>query len=433
MIGNKRYISRVIKIGHLNMGGTENVRVQSMTNTSTMDTEGSYRQIMELYEAGCELVRLSARNIREADNLGVIRNMLESNGIYIPLAADIHFNPKVAEHAAAIVQKIRINPGNYIDQSHFLSKEKDQKIVIIDHDLIREAVHHLTDICAKNNTVIRVGVNHGSLSDRILREHGNTAEGMIISAMEFLNICRDSGFNELVVSMKSSHVPTMVKATSGIVESMIEEGMDYPIHLGVTEAGEGDDGRIRSAAGIGPLLYQGIGDTIRVSLTEDPVAEIPVAKKLVEIHHKWRKSTAQVQTLSTSPEYRFKKTSNVGIIGKNNPPRVIGSSSQQGDPLRKADLIFVDGIDLKDHAGKEYRPIRFADPEELNKFLNANKDDKPEKVFMVIASDGYLKPVFKMFDVIRKNKCINPVIIKVDILRMMRIRCNCGVHQIYLH
>ena len=413
MIKNISYKSRVVKIGLLWLGGEEDVRVQSMTNTPTMDTEVTYRQIMELYEAGCELVRLTARNIREAENLGVIRNMLESNGIYIPLAADIHFNPEVAERAAAIVHKVRINPGNYLDQQHFLTKENENKIENIDPEIIREGVIRLTDICRENNTVIRVGVNHGSLSDRILRQYGNTAEGMIVSAMEFLKICRDASFNELVVSMKSSHVPTMVKATSGIVDAMILEGMDYPIHLGVTEAGEGEDGRIRSASGIGPLLEHGIGDTIRVSLTEDPVAEIPVAKCLVEIHRNRHKPADRVQSYYASPGYHYKQTKDIGIIGNNNPPRVIGDSSQKDDTLRKADLILGDGINLKDHLGREYSIINFTDPEELGKFLDSKKEKNSDKVFMFTASNGYLLPIRKMFDILQKKKNKAPVLLKL--------------------
>ncbi len=275
-----KYISRLLHIGNLTLGRKEPVRIQSMTNTPTMDTEASVHQIIELYEAGCEMVRIAARNMREAGNLGVIRGLLESKGFDIPLVADIQFNPRVAEEAAAIVHKIRINPGNYLDRQYFLSKGKRQQNNSIAPEEIRERIIRLTDICRKYGTIIRVGVNHGSLSERILFKYGNTAKGMVASAMEFLEICNENSFHDLVVSMKSSHMPTMVKATLDIVKEMKHRGMDYPVHLGVTEAGEGEDGRIRSAAGIGPLLAMGIGDTIRVSLTEDPVAEIPVAQKL---------------------------------------------------------------------------------------------------------------------------------------------------------
>ena len=279
MTDHDPYISRVLQIGNLSLGGTEPVRIQSMTNTNTMDADATARQVIELYEAGCEIVRVTARNVREAGKLGVIRASLENKGFDIPLVADIHFNPRVAEEAACIVHKIRINPGNYLDRQYFLAKEKEYQHDFAPGD-IREGITRLTDICREHGTIIRVGVNHGSLSERILFQHGNTAKGMVASAVEFLEICRDNNFHELVVSMKSSHVPTMVRASLDIVTEMKLRGMDYPVHLGVTEAGEGEDGRIRSAAGIGPLLAMGIGDTIRVSLTEDPVAEIPVAQKL---------------------------------------------------------------------------------------------------------------------------------------------------------
>ncbi len=280
MNSRDQYVSRVLKIGPLLMGGTEEVRIQSMTNTSTMDVEATSRQAIELYEAGCEIVRMTVRNIKEAEKLAEIRNTIEKQAYDIPLVADIHFNPKLAEKAASIVHKIRINPGNYLDRQFFLSKEKGHDFLEPGREEIREGIIRLTDICRKHGTIIRVGVNHGSLSERILMKYGNTAEGMVASAIEFLEICHENNFHDLVVSMKSSHVPTMVKATQEIVREMISRGMDYPVHLGVTEAGEGEDGRIRSSAGIGPMLAMGIGDTIRVSLTEDPVAEIPVAQKL---------------------------------------------------------------------------------------------------------------------------------------------------------
>jgi len=280
MIYDKPYISRVVKVGDLAIGGREPVRIQSMTNTPTMDTEATVRQVIKLYEAGCELVRITARNKSEANNLATIRKTLENKGYNIPLAADIHFNPLVAEIAAGIVHKIRINPGNYLDRQYFLSKESGISEGVPSGDDIRKGVDKLIGICRQNNTAIRVGVNHGSLSERILMKYGNTSRGMVASAIEFLEICHEADFHDLVVSMKSSHVPTMLNANLELIEEMRRRDMDYPLHLGVTEAGEGEDGRIRSAAGIGPLLALGIGDTIRVSLTEDPVAEIPVAQKL---------------------------------------------------------------------------------------------------------------------------------------------------------
>ncbi len=284
------YISRILQIGNLSLGGTMPVRIQSMTNTSTMDVAATAAQAIGLFEAGCEIVRITTRNMKEVDKLGMIRTHLENRGYDIPLVADIHFNPRVAEAAAGIVHKIRINPGNYLDRSFFLSKERNQLQAIDPPEDLREGIIRLIDICSKHGTLIRVGVNHGSLSERILMKYGNTTRGMVASAIEFLEICSENNFHDLVVSMKSSHVPTMVKANQDIVSEMVLRGMDYPVHLGVTEAGEGEDGRVRSAAGIGPLLAMGIGDTIRVSLTEDPVAEIPVAQKLRDHYDDIRRS-----------------------------------------------------------------------------------------------------------------------------------------------
>jgi len=286
MIYPEPYVSRVVMVGGLAIGGKEPVRIQSMTNTPTMDKDATVKQTIGLYEAGCEMVRITVRNMAETSKLADIRTSLENKGYRIPLVADIHFNPRIAEEAAGIVHKIRINPGNYLDRQYFLSKEKAGIDKLPTRDDIREGIQRLTDICRRSHTVIRVGVNHGSLSERILMKYGNTSRGMVASAIEFLELCQGSDFHNLLVSMKSSHVPTMLNANLELLVEMKKRGMDYPLHLGVTEAGEGEDGRIRSAAGIGPLLALGIGDTIRVSLTENPVAEIPVAKKLRDAYPK---------------------------------------------------------------------------------------------------------------------------------------------------
>ncbi len=364
------YISRVVHVGLLPIGGTEPVRIQSMTNTPTLDAERSYRQIMGLHEAGCELVRLTARNIREAENLGVIRNMLERSGVFMPLAADIHFNPRVAERAAAIVHKIRINPGNYLERQYFLSKENGgSKTSQVTPEMIMEEVGKLTGICREHGTAVRVGVNHGSLSERVLMQYGNTAEGMVFSAMEFLKVCRELDFHNLIVSMKSSHIPTMVKASLGIIEAMVSEGMDYPLHLGVTEAGAGEDGRLRSAAGIGPLLRLGIGDTLRVSLTEDPVQEIPVARKLVEQH-----SDGRIRRWPPSYFKQFgRKTyepASTGILGSGNPPAVVADTTGFKDPLRKPDLIIGMDGGLSDRSGIAYTCL----PELAGENMSHDKD-----------------------------------------------------------
>lgn len=339
MIINLEYKSRVVKLGELTMGGKEPIRVQSMTNVSTMDTVMVVRQVKALKEAGCELVRLTARSLKEADNLLVIRNKLEEQGVFIPLAADIHFNPRIAERAAGIVHKVRLNPGNYIK----------------DPDKVGDSIKSLTEICHEHGTVIRVGVNHGSLSQRILEKYGNTAEGMVASAMEFLELCRHLSFHELVVSMKSSHVTTMIKANIMLVEAMMASGMDYPVHLGVTEAGEGEDGRIRSAAGIGPLLQAGIGDTIRVSLTEDPVAEIPVARKLVESCVNGRGVAVKGFTgQKTEYNARYERAGS-GILEEGKAVAVVGQHHATDDGLeRDPDLEPLMNELLIDKAGAKY-------------------------------------------------------------------------------
>ncbi|MEN8223745.1 MAG: (E)-4-hydroxy-3-methylbut-2-enyl-diphosphate synthase [Bacteroidota bacterium] len=414
MITHVNYISRVLQIGGLKLGGSERIRIQSMTNTPTMDTEASFRQIMDLHEAGCELVRLTARNISEAENIGVIRTMLENRGIFVPLAADIHFNPLLAERAAEIVHKIRINPGNYFDQQHFLAKAKKQKASHAQPELIREGINRLTDICRKNNTVIRVGVNHGSLSDRILQQYGNTAEGMIASAMEFLNICRNADFHDLVVSMKSSHVQTMVKASIGMVNEMMQAGMDYPVHLGVTEAGEGEDGRVRSAAGIGPLLALGIGDTIRVSLTEDPVAEIPVAKCLADMYQEERGSHSDAQSKAPHRIFDHKKTKVFGIIGGSNPIAVVGNAKHQNDTELQPDLILDEHKMLTDREGREYPALIVNGPEDLESYIKGKTDHNAEIIFLFTVINGNIAPVSKMFDMLVQHKCSNPVVIKLS-------------------
>lgn len=275
------YRSGIVTIGNLTMGGDLPVRVQSMTSTDTLDTAGSVSQCIRIIEAGGELVRLTAQGIREAENLGVIRKELRSAGFETPLCADIHFNPAVAEVAARMVEKVRINPGNYADRrAAFIKQEFSESEYNSELGRIRERLLPLIAVCREYGTAIRVGVNHGSLSDRIMTRYGNTVTGMAVSAIEFLEIFRDEGFNSLVVSMKSSDTGVMVESNRMLVTMMMERGMNYPVHLGITEAGEGNDGRIISAAGIGTLLGEGIGDTVRVSLSEAPEKEIPVALEI---------------------------------------------------------------------------------------------------------------------------------------------------------
>ena len=278
----KRYRSDIVNIGSLTMGGDLPVRVQSMTNTDTLDTAASVGQCIRIIEAGGELVRLTAQGVREAENLASIKRELRRAGIDTPVCADIHFNPAAAEVAARIVEKVRINPGNYADKrASFIRHELTEREWMAELDRTRERLLPLIRICMENGTAIRIGVNHGSLSDRIMTRYGNTPMGMVVSAIEFLKIFRGEGFDRIVVSMKSSDTLTMVTANRLLIRMMEEEGMFFPVHLGITEAGEGEDGRIISAAGTGTLLAEGIGDTVRVSLSEPPEAEIPVAQAII--------------------------------------------------------------------------------------------------------------------------------------------------------
>jgi (E)-4-hydroxy-3-methylbut-2-enyl-diphosphate synthase len=279
------YRSSIILVGSTPLGGDYPIRIQSMTNTDTLDTKASVAQCIRIIEAGADYVRLTAQGIREAENLAVIKKELRKAGFETPLIADIHFNPAAAETAARLVEKVRINPGNYTDKrASFRIQEFTEKEYYNELERIHAKLLPLIKICREYKTVIRVGINHGSLSDRIMTRYGNTPKGMVFSALEFIKIFRSENFHDLVLSMKSSDTAIMIEATRMLVNMMQSEELSYPLHLGVTEAGEGEDGRVRSCAGIGALLAEGIGDTIRVSLSEDPEKEIPVAAKLAAFY-----------------------------------------------------------------------------------------------------------------------------------------------------
>lgn len=298
-MGIPTYISNPVKVGITPLGGDNPIRIQSMTNTDTLDTASSVAQCIRIIEAGADYVRLTAQGVREAENLALIKKELRRAGYETPLIADIHFNPLAAETAARLVEKVRINPGNYTDKrASFITQEFTE----IEYNEELERIHSrllpLINICRENKTVIRIGINHGSLSDRIMTRYGNTPEGMVFSALEFIRIFRSENFNDLVISMKSSDTAVMIDATRKIAHMMRNESLSYPLHLGVTEAGEGEDGRVRSASGIGALLAEGIGDTIRVSLSEDPEKEIPVAKKLAAYYPRGISKLAPDEPLS---------------------------------------------------------------------------------------------------------------------------------------
>lgn len=272
-----------VRVGGVNIGSKHPIALQSMTSTSTMDTEGSVNQILRIAAAGADIVRLTAQGEREAVNLEEIRHRVRENGVDVPLVADIHFNPKAAFAAAPRVEKVRINPGNFVDPGRTFKKlEYTDEEYAMELARIDEALTPFIELCREHGTAIRIGVNHGSLSDRIMSRYGDTPEGMVESAMEFLRVMVKRNFSDVVISIKASNVLVMTRTVRLLVEAMDKEDMHFPLHLGVTEAGDGEDGRVKSAVGIGSLLLDGIGDTIRVSLSEEPEAEIPVAKMLVD-------------------------------------------------------------------------------------------------------------------------------------------------------
>jgi (E)-4-hydroxy-3-methylbut-2-enyl-diphosphate synthase len=276
----KRLKTLEVRVGKLNFGGENPIRIQSMTTTNTMDTAGSVAQSIRMIDAGCELVRLTAPSKKDAENLRPIKTELEKLGYNTPIVADIHFTPNAAEIAAQIVEKVRVNPGNYADKKKFEEIDYTDDSYQAELDRIEVKFTPLVLLCKKHGTAMRIGTNHGSLSDRILSRYGDTPEGMVESALEFIRICEKNDYQQLVVSMKSSNALVMVQAYRLLAQKMQERKTNYPLHLGVTEAGDGEDGRIKSAVGIGALLEDGLGDTIRVSLTEEPEFEIPVAQQL---------------------------------------------------------------------------------------------------------------------------------------------------------
>ena len=327
-----------VQIGDLYLGSDFPIRIQSMTTIDTMDTQGSIEQSIRMIDAGCELVRITAPSVKEAQNLENIRKGLRERGYTTPLVADIHFTPNAAELAARIVEKVRINPGNYADKKRFETIDYTDASYASELDRIRDKFLPLVKICKEYGTAMRIGTNHGSLSDRILSRYGDTPHGMVESALEFLRICEDENYFNIVLSMKSSNTQVMVEAYRLLSKKLKDGGFkDYPMHLGVTEAGEGEDGRIKSAVGIGSLLEDGLGDTIRVSLTEDPEFEIPVAQDLVRRYDSRASSQDPIQAFAgqsdafDSPIHPFahsrRKTSEIFSIGGHQVPRVIADFS----------------------------------------------------------------------------------------------------------
>ena len=399
--------TRIVKIGNVPLGGNNPIRIQSMTNTNTMDTKATVEQSIKLIEAGCEYVRITAPGIKEAENLAIIKKELTKSGFDVPLIADIHFNPKVAETAARIVEKIRINPGNYSDKKNFKQIEYTDKEYNLELERISDRFLPLLKVCKEYGTVIRIGSNRGSLSDRIMNRYGDTPEGMVESAMEFVRICEAFNFHNIVLSMKASNIKIMVFACRLLVNKMMEEGMNYPLHLGVTEAGDGDEGRIKSAAGVGALLDDGIGDTIRVSLTEDPVKEVPVAKIIAERYKGKRQLTKENnEEISTNPFlYRKRETITVGIIGGDNVPVIIGPESFRDSANFDFKLSeFFNNTDFE---------ILKIDKPKLEK--SQIEELKKSKNSVLIIESDFEVPINsfrKVFFELTANNCKTPVIIK---------------------
>ncbi|MBU6121999.1 (E)-4-hydroxy-3-methylbut-2-enyl-diphosphate synthase [Hymenobacter siberiensis] len=406
----KRRVSRVVNIGGVPMGGDYPIRVQSMTTVDTMDTMGSVEQTLRMVEAGCEYVRITAPSMKEAQNLLEIRKELRKRGCNVPLIADIHFTPNAAELAARIVEKVRVNPGNYADKKKFEEIEYTDATYAAEVERIRERFRPLVQICKQHGTAMRIGTNHGSLSDRILSRYGDTPLGMVESALEFLRLCEEENYYDVVLSMKASNTQVMVQAYRLLVQKLDEEGLQpYPLHLGVTEAGEAEDGRIKSAVGIGTLLEDGLGDTVRVSLTEAPEAEAPVARMLID-RYTGRAATARpikplVGEEPINPFQYFRRhTHEVVNFGGQNVPRVVADLSrlphlEYGD-LRAAGHLyspFLDKFQMGD-LGADYiytgeRPVPYMLPNGLKEIVTftawRDAGHRPEH-YPLMTPDAYL-------------------------------------------
>jgi (E)-4-hydroxy-3-methylbut-2-enyl-diphosphate synthase len=468
-----RYKTRVVKIGDVPLGGDYPVRIQSMTTTDTMNTKATVEQSIRIIEAGGEYVRITAPSIKEAENLKIIKDEIRKRGYNTPLIADIHFTPNAAEIAARIVEKVRVNPGNYADKKKFEIKEYSDSQYNEELERIRNKFTPLVKICKEYGTAMRIGTNHGSLSDRVMSRYGDTPLGMVESALEFVRICEENNYYEIVLSMKASNPRVMLDAYRLLIDRMEEAGMNYPLYLGVTEAGDGEDGRIKSALGIGVLLEEGIGDTIRVSLTEEPEFEIPVCRMLTERYE-------YIYSKEQSENHRIKiKSSGIPVLSKTvdksggkNPPAVIisftGNSAENFESLRQVGYLYSETLDkwtigdaapeyiyLKDKDIDYHLPgtlkkifdydfrmdvrdkdaslplIEYEQLKEINVFsgicnfilAKAEKlnDDLPDLkkitsavLILELNSSGILKANIELLQKIRKSGFINPVILKIN-------------------
>ena len=381
-----------VNVGGVTIGCTNPVRVQSMTNTSTMDTDGSVEQVLRIVAEGGEIVRLTTQGNREAVNMGDIKAQLKERGCYAPLVADVHFNAAVADTAAMYADKVRVNPGNYVDPARtFKQLEYTDAEYADELKRLRERFVAFLDICRAQGRAVRVGVNHGSLSDRIMSRYGDTPSGVVESCMEFLRICRDEKFDNVVVSIKTSNTTMMVTTVRRLVRVMAEEGIAYPLHLGVTEAGDAEDGRIKSAVGIGALLADGIGDTVRVSLAEAPENEIPVAKELVE-YVALRKDAPAIEAVAAAgfnyEEPVRRRTCAFGIIGGDNVPVVVGGEVEDKDIASDIAADLVPVVSLENAKDARFIAVTYGEltPENIAK-IRLLKD------IVLVASSEHMNPV----------------------------------------
>ncbi|MFS2188504.1 (E)-4-hydroxy-3-methylbut-2-enyl-diphosphate synthase [Mucilaginibacter sp. Mucisp84] len=414
-----RFITREVNIGDVPMGGNNPIRIQSMTTTDTMDTIGTVEQSIRMVDAGCEYVRITAPSIKEAQNLAEIKKQLRARGYTVPLVADIHFTPNAAEVAARIVEKVRVNPGNYADKKKFDQIDYTDLEYQGELERIFQKFTPLVKVCKEYGTAMRIGTNHGSLSDRIMSRYGDTPQGMVESAMEFMRMCEQLNFYNLVISMKSSNPQVMVQAYRLLVETMVAEGMNYPLHLGVTEAGDGEDGRIKSAVGIGTLLEDGLGDTVRVSLTEEPEAEAPIAIELVRRYTMREKAKGERRKVATEDKnlspltfdllpskhnpYEYKKRETYeanAFIGGHLVPRVVVDLSKKNlkDPavLNEAGYLYSPLLDKYNMAEQSVDFVYFADelpsftlPGNLKQLYNYN-------TWLKLADKTNCHPVFTL-------------------------------------
>ena len=389
--------TKSITVGSIRIGSEYPIRVQTMANTDTNDIEASVSQAKRCIEAGAELLRYTTQGTKEAENLGIIHNKLQSEGYTTPLVADIHFNPHVAETAAKLVEKIRINPGNFVSSKEGEYSEKEWAEEI---NKIREKLFPLLDICKQHNTCVRIGVNHGSLSKRIVSKYGNTPLGLAKSCMEFIDLCEEAEFYNLILSIKASNTRVMVYAVRMLVEMMEKSAKNYPLHLGVTEAGSDTEGRIKSASGIGTLLSEGIGDTIRVSLSEAPEAEIPVAKNIVEYINTYNYSTTiQPKQLSRRTSYNKRKSNEIHNIGGENVPIVVTNKANNTeihedytiDNIPNKVLLEVEKIDIST--------------------LELLKTHPEQIIFLTTKEHNFIGTIRLGIEILSKNNIYNPIIV----------------------